>query len=227
MDPETTKLVIGALGVTEFLRRVAGPAADEVGEWGRDKIRAFRLRNLERAAQRAAEQLSVEGVEPSEVPLRTLLPIFEGASREDDEDLSLLWANLLANAASPDPGHVVLPIFPHLLSQFSPIDAKLLDVLDRIEAGELADQPTGYSDPRVRPDDVPPWGVDAGRLALLCGLDAERVSVSLDTLFALALIHDTPYPNDDEDVAYYLGDGRVAITALGRRFVKVCRRRVA
>lgn len=48
-----------------------------------------------------AQKLIVDaGMEPQEVPMRTLVPLIEGGSTDDEEDMSARWAALLANAAS-------------------------------------------------------------------------------------------------------------------------------
>ncbi len=62
------------------------------------------------------EDLSEADVSPTSVPLRTLLPLLEGAALEEDDDLSTKWAALLANAATPNSPLAIYPSFPHALS---------------------------------------------------------------------------------------------------------------
>src|SRR5690606_5504871 len=81
----------------QFLERLTGPAATELGlMWG-DKARYYRYRNQVRLLIRAREMLEKAGLAANHVPLRTLLPLLEGAATEDDESLSEKWAALLAN----------------------------------------------------------------------------------------------------------------------------------
>ena len=120
MDPTVPiSIVAGAsllkAPVQEFLKRISGPAADEIGEWFRDKVREFRSRNAGRAVARAQQILVGLEREAVEIPLRTLLPLLEGASLEDDPRLSEKWASLLAAAADSAPKTAVLPSFPRIL----------------------------------------------------------------------------------------------------------------
>jgi hypothetical protein len=75
--------------------------------------------------------LNQAGIEPKSVPLRVLVPLLEGASLEDDDDLSTKWAALLANAATPEYNVNLIPSFSNILSQLSPRDAKVLDLLSK------------------------------------------------------------------------------------------------
>jgi Abortive infection alpha len=66
------------------------------------------------------------GFEPNVVPDKLLLPIFEGMSMEDDEDLHTMWAALLANAATPEGSESVRPGFAAILREMAPDEAKVL-----------------------------------------------------------------------------------------------------
>ena len=59
--------------------------------------------------------------------LEALLPLLESAALEEEDDLSSKWAALLANAATPDSPVDIYPSFPHILSQLSPREARVLD----------------------------------------------------------------------------------------------------
>jgi hypothetical protein len=66
------------------------------------------------------------------VPLKTLLPLLEYASLEQEDDLQEKWAALLANASASGP-ILVLPGFSDILKQLSPQEARLLDgIYDRV-----------------------------------------------------------------------------------------------
>src|SRR5665213_212676 len=84
----------------EFLKRISGPAADELGLWFRDEIRNYRARNTTHVVSRSQSMLRDSGSDVRELPLRTLLPLLDGASIEDNPELTELWAALLANAAN-------------------------------------------------------------------------------------------------------------------------------
>jgi hypothetical protein len=60
-------------------------------------------------------------------PDRVLVPILNGAGNEDDAELRTKWASLLAHSVTkPDS---VLPAYPKILSELSPLEAKILDWL--------------------------------------------------------------------------------------------------
>ena len=78
---------------------------------------------------KAQKMLNDAGVSPTSVSLKTLLPLLEGAALEEEDDLLTKWAALLANAANPKSPFPIYPSFPHILSQFSPRDARVLDAI--------------------------------------------------------------------------------------------------
>jgi hypothetical protein len=209
MDPVSVA-VGAAVGtqVAEFVKRAAGPLADEIGQLLRDKVREYRSKNAVQAVNEAERQLRETGKPVQEVPPRTLLPILEGASLEDDPLLATKWASLLANAAL---GYVVRPIYASILSQLSPADAKVLEVIDEML--------------RLPPEDPDGWGVSFNRLATVLpdGLKAEA-QTSIDTLRGLGLVHLEPSVRMTTDGAPILTkrDG-IALSSLARDFLRACR----
>jgi hypothetical protein len=113
----------------EFLDKIAGPPAEEFGLFLGDQVRRFRFKKQVNLLADAQEILKKAGVDPKKVPLKTLCPILEGASIEDDEMMSARWAALLATAANPQSIVSVQPSFPEILKQLSPLEAKILDLI--------------------------------------------------------------------------------------------------
>ena len=113
--------------VKSFLEKIAGPSAKEVGMLFQDKVRLHRFKNQTRMLGKAHSMLISAGIEPSTIPLKTLLPLLEGASLEENEELSTKWAALLANAANLEESKQIHPSFMQILGQLSFQDAKLLD----------------------------------------------------------------------------------------------------
>jgi Abortive infection alpha len=113
----------------EFLEKIAGPPAEEFGLFLGDQVRLFRFRKQVKLLADAEEILKQAGVDPKKVPLKTLCPILEGASVEDDESMSARWAALLATAANPKSTITIQPSFPEILKQLSPLEAKILDLI--------------------------------------------------------------------------------------------------
>lgn len=58
----------------EFLGKIAGPAAKEVGLLLQDKVRIYRFCNQLNMLAKVQKMLNEAGVSPTSVPLRTLLP---------------------------------------------------------------------------------------------------------------------------------------------------------
>src|ERR1051326_7098236 len=72
---------------TAALKRMLGPAADELGEMSLDQARAYRYGRQMRLLQKVERLANEAGFAPQPVPLKILFPLLEGASLEDDEKL--------------------------------------------------------------------------------------------------------------------------------------------
>ena len=79
----------------EFLIKLAGPATEEIGFMLQDNVRYYRLKNQLKILSQAKQLLAEAGLEPKAIPLRTLLPLLEGAALEDNDFLSSKWAALI------------------------------------------------------------------------------------------------------------------------------------
>lgn len=123
--PEVGKIA-GAIGFTDGVRRMLGPAADEVGEMLRDRVRLYRYERQIKLLDKFDRITQEAGFTPQAVPPKILFPLLEGASFEDNEDLHTMWASLLANAASPENATKVRPAFLDILKVMSPDEAWLL-----------------------------------------------------------------------------------------------------
>ena len=115
--------------LTGFIDKLAGPATEELGLLFGERVRMYRLKNSLRLFKKTKTMLDDAGIEPTAVPLRTLLPLLEGASLEDNESLSDKWAGLLSAAANSSRGDSVLPSYPHILKCLSPSDVQMLDFM--------------------------------------------------------------------------------------------------
>jgi hypothetical protein len=141
-DPISTAIATkgfkaGLAAAQGLIQKLFGPAAEEIGLMLRDKARVYRVKNLLSVLAKTDKLLREKSVDPHPVPLRTLLPIIEGASIEDDESLSQKWAGLLASAAAlPDPS-AAHPSFPRILGEITPREAVMLERL--FESGGQAE----------------------------------------------------------------------------------------
>lgn len=84
----------------KFLARIFGPLAD-VGDLLSDKIRFYRWKSSLATIRRAEAIAREHNISVQEVPLRTLVPLIEKSSLEqEDSPLIQQWANILAQASS-------------------------------------------------------------------------------------------------------------------------------
>jgi hypothetical protein len=110
----------------KFLSTIFGPAAKEMGELYADKIRYKRLKNQVDILEKSMELMERNNLSPKQLNLKTLVPLIENSSLEDDELLQSKWANLIANiASSPETG--LEPKLIKTLSQMSSLEARVLD----------------------------------------------------------------------------------------------------
>jgi hypothetical protein len=113
--------------IGDIVKRVAGPLADEIGESLAVLARPYRIMLSVKMFQKTQRMLKEAGITPQAVPPRLFLPILEGASIQDDDDLHTRWSALLANAATSQ--GLVHPSYIEILKQLTPEDAQLLDRL--------------------------------------------------------------------------------------------------
>src|SRR6266404_9326374 len=103
--PEIAKgltAVGAAIPFTAIVKRMLGPAADELAEMWRDQVRLYRYERQLTCVEKAERMAQEAGFTPQAVPPKILFPLLEGVSFEEDEDLHSMWAALLANAASSE-----------------------------------------------------------------------------------------------------------------------------
>lgn len=116
-----------AIPFTAIVKRMLGPAADELAEMWRDQVRLYRYDRQLKCVQKAERMAQEAGFTPQAVPPKILFPLLEGASFEENEDLHTMWAALLANAASSENAGKVEASFIAILKQMSPEEAQLLN----------------------------------------------------------------------------------------------------
>lgn len=113
-------------GAQAFLDRLLGPTVDETSQLLADKVRYRRFKNQVKIIAGARTVLADAGLEPRSVPLRTLIPLVEKASLEEDPGLQEMWSNLLANAATSDAREGLHRLCVDVLSSISPREALML-----------------------------------------------------------------------------------------------------
>jgi hypothetical protein len=182
----------------DLIHRLLGPLADATGELLADKIYTARHVNLDRLVSRVLDQMHQSGAQARPVALTILIPVLQHASLESHEDLVSKWAGLLASAASGEDVHIA---YPKILAEITPGEARLLDVLYRWE--------TTSEDEGDR---------DLIKHALLSETDLSIAGVNLGLRHGL--IHGYHTSLWKPDLTKW---NNIALTPLGRDFVKVCR----
>src|SRR5690242_15661976 len=89
--------VAASIPFTAIVKRMLGPAADELAEMWRDQVRMYRYERQVKLLGKVEKIAKEAGFTAQAVPPKILFPLLEGASFEDDETLHDMWAALLAN----------------------------------------------------------------------------------------------------------------------------------
>jgi len=125
--PSVAKAV-AALPLTQLVKRMLGPAADELADRWRGEVRLYRYGRQIACIKRAEEMAASAGLPPKAVPIKILFPLLEGASLEEDPNLQEMWAALLANS-STTMDSLIRPSFIRLLQDMAPDEARLLQAI--------------------------------------------------------------------------------------------------
>lgn len=214
--------------VKDTINRLFGPFVDQVGGVMSDPIRVWRYERSLKLFEKVKNIAAQAGVRLSAVPLKTLLPILEHASVEDDDNLHDRWANLLTNAAV-DAARVRVS-FPEALKRLSPREARLLDHL-HTSAVQLADRQhsspvtaqeeilkhfsfdnifKAYREIILMPADQDHWMAPQWNIAIRDCLGSLYVLIALGLVVAI-----NPYGDAPNQHSY-------RITSLGNDFVTAC-----
>ena len=102
----------------EFLDKLITPAVQETGLLISDQISKFRFNNQLRMLVKAREKCIKAGINPQTISFKILCPLLEGASFEEDNEMTEVWASLLSNLVDSEQ-NIQNHIFPYLLSQIS------------------------------------------------------------------------------------------------------------
>ena len=129
LDITSTVLEKGLDSVKEFLQKLIGPTVDEIGLVLSENVRLWRLKNQVRILSKAESYLKSKNINPKKISLKVLLPLLDGASLEEEEELSDKWASLLINYVDPKQ-NLKSTIFPYLLNQISTLEAMCLEYID-------------------------------------------------------------------------------------------------
>jgi hypothetical protein len=117
--------------VTDIAYKIAGPASEELGGLLRDHVKVYRLQRQLVLWKRVQRNVKEAGFNPKAVDPKFLLTAIDAASVESDDDLTDMWAALIANASDPRRSSPVQTYFPELLRQLTKDQALLLAALKK------------------------------------------------------------------------------------------------
>lgn len=109
---------------------ISGPLEQGMGIF-EDRLKYARWERQVRLIQRAEQMLKEVGLNaPTKIiPLKLAIPLLQGATLEDDDDLQDRWAALLVNAANANFGSEIRRAHIEILSQVTSLDAQILDTI--------------------------------------------------------------------------------------------------
>ena len=190
---------------------VAGPLEQGMGIV-EDHLRYMRWERQERLMVRAEEFLKLTGQDgpTRRVPLNLAIPLIQGASLEEDDDLQDRWAALLVHAATATFPGEIRRAYASILEQLTPLDARVLDAVYSVPFEEC------------QHDGVVTWELpNAVRAAAPNEQEfanpSEAVTISLSNLTRLGCVRALMTWGGGEHF------GRVNPTFAGKAFVEACR----
>jgi hypothetical protein len=175
MTSEVTGTSAFATAAAVLVLKLLGKPASEMGELLRDVVQGWRLSNLTRTAEKLERILKERGlgVELKPLPTGVALALVEAVSREDEEDVQRLWAQLLANHADPNRSLELDKDVIEIVRQLTSIDARVLEYL---------------AQPHYDIHRVLAGGFDAPHLAQALGVGPERLARSINNLWRLGCL---------------------------------------
>ena len=180
------------------------------------RISATKTRLAQEVLTKAQAILREAGIQAGPVPMKTVVPLLQYASLEEDEYLRGKWAAMLANAAVP--GAKVRASFAEVLLQLTPQAVLFLDTLFTLTEERM----TGVLNPseNQRGDPTKNLGMQHELLELF--RKTVQIANPNDVGSEASLVLDTLRRSNIID-GPVLGRSQVSFTAFGLEFVKSCR----
>jgi hypothetical protein len=107
-----------------FLKTVIGGSAEQTSELIQNEIRCFNAKRTAEALAKSCTTLKEVGILPQRIPYKSLIPILEGLSLEEEPLLQQMWENLLTHSAAYGGVH---PSCIEIIKQLGPLEVKILD----------------------------------------------------------------------------------------------------
>lgn len=114
--------------IKDFVEKLFGSSLEETGLIFSDRIRLLRLKNQIKILSNAKEICIKNNISINQINLKTLVPLLEYSSLEEDETLQEKWSNLLVNIIDSEKKYES-SIFPYILNQLTSNEVKVLETL--------------------------------------------------------------------------------------------------
>jgi len=190
------------------LNQVGGILSDTIGHW--------RLRNQVRLMLKTKEYLEEKKIRPEKILPEIFIPLLEDGGNVENEDLTKMFASLLASHLDPDSQDLVHPSYTKVLAQISPLDAKVM-----VEFRKHT------SDKEYRDLGLRGGPLVITFLAGLVGIDSNNTYLSCLNLNRLGIIHLVGYQAPDSHPMPYVFEDSLEhqefrITEYGISFCDAC-----
>jgi len=126
IDISSTVLEKGIDIITGFIEKLAGSSIEEAGLLLADKVKLRRLKNQINIFSKAKKIAEENNIPIKQINLKTLVPLLEFSSLEEDETLQEKWSNLIVNFSNANKNYES-SIFPFILNQLSSQEVIELD----------------------------------------------------------------------------------------------------
>lgn len=215
MTDEIAKKEINRLAdkAFDFLGKVVNPPLEELGGLLADKIKFWRFKNQVNIILQVKCFFEQKGIQPRKIPLKTLAPLLEHSSWEEDPHMQTKWASLLANAANPKYSYDIHLAYVEILNQLSPLEAKLLDLLFNEYEKTPSDKKQALS-------------FSKEKICQVMNIPSDKFDVLVDNLLRLNLLQ-PPASHGGVSIGKYPIVLRtyevIQLTPLGCDFVRHCR----
>jgi len=125
----TGKAIDAARDFGGFIAKYISGSVEQAFGIVEDKLIYTRWERQVRLMQRADLFLKRVGLScpTREVPLKVMIPLLQGATLEEDDDLQDRWAILLVNAANAEFPIEIRRAYLNILEQLSPLEVRILD----------------------------------------------------------------------------------------------------
>jgi hypothetical protein len=223
MSAEEKAVEEAATTARHYLDRILLEPLSEFGLLLKDKVSYWRFKNQVKIVVKARSFLQAKGVQVNRLAGTVLpeavIPLIEAGSDTSDPMLSDLFAGLLASAVDPSTSRTTHPAYGRVLSQLSPLDARILrdlyySVLARqrnAEAGKALEEVNANVPLHRR------LGLEVTTVARALKSPAEEVSISFENIRRLGICDE-----GQDFLARANKAPRISLTDFGVSFMRAC-----